>query len=304
MIKLQVQNETSQLHTVILGTAHNNGPVPSAEQAYDPKSLENILAGTYPIESDMVYEIARFKDVLERYGVNVLRPDEIAGLNQIFTRDIGFVIDDYFIKSNILPDRSREWSAIQYIIKNLDPSKFIQAPSAVHIEGGDVILWRDYIFVGTYSKADYALLNTARTNTLAVDFLTKTFPHKIVKGFDLIKSTSKAIENALHFDCCFQPIGENKAIIYPAGFINPSDYKFIQKLFGAENLFEITAQEMYAMQANIFSINTNTIVSERQFTRLNTWLRKNGFQVEEIPYHEIGKQEGLLRCSTLPLIRK
>jgi len=304
MLKLHVRNETSQLHTVILGTARRGGPVPNPEEAYDPKSLENILAGTYPTESDMIYELTRFKDVLEGYGVKVLRPQEIADLNQIFTRDIGFVIDDFFIKSNILPDRSREWGAIQYIIKQLDPSKFIQAPSQVHIEGGDVILWRDYIFVGTYSKADYSELNTARTNTLGVDFLTKTFPHKKVRGFDLIKSMSHAKENALHLDCCFQPIGENKAIIYPGGFINPSDYEYLVELFGAENLFEITADEMYEMFSNVFSINTHTIVSERKFIRLNSWLRENGFQVEEIPYHEIGKQEGLLRCSTLPLIRK
>jgi len=45
------------------------------------------------------------------------------------------------------------------------------------------------------------------------------------------------------------------------------------------------------------------IISEKNFTRLNTWLRKNGFTVEEVPYAEIAKQEGLLRCSTMPLIR-
>jgi len=32
-------------------------------------------------------------------------------------------------------------------------------------------------------------------------------------------------------------------------------------------------------------------------------LRDHGFKVEEVPYAEIAKQEGLLRCSTLPLIR-
>jgi N-dimethylarginine dimethylaminohydrolase len=41
----------------------------------------------------------------------------------------------------------------------------------------------------------------------------------------------------------------------------------------------------------------------KNFTRLNNWLRANGFVVEENPYAEISKQEGLLRCSTLPLIR-
>jgi hypothetical protein len=29
------------------------------------------------------------------------------------------------------------------------------------------------------------------------------------------------------------------------------------------------------------------VVSERNFTRLNNWLRENGFVVEEIPYAEI-----------------
>jgi len=75
------------------------------------------------------------------------------------------------------------------------------------------------------------------------------------------------------------------------------------KLFGKENLFHITRDEMYHMNSNVFSIDENVVVSERNFTRLNQWLRKNDFIVEEIPYAEIAKQEGLLRCSTLPLIR-
>jgi N-dimethylarginine dimethylaminohydrolase len=60
---------------------------------------------------------------------------------------------------------------------------------------------------------------------------------------------------------------------------------------------------MYEMNSNVFSIAPDVVVSEKSFTRLNTWLRDNGFTVEEISYGEIAKQEGLLRCSTLPLIR-
>ena len=47
MLELNIQNETSTLKAVILGTAVSNGPTPSAEDAYDPKSLEHILAVTY-----------------------------------------------------------------------------------------------------------------------------------------------------------------------------------------------------------------------------------------------------------------
>ena len=58
------------------------------------------------------------------------------------------------------------------------------------------------------------------------------------------------------------------------------------------------------MNSNIFSISEDVIISEKNFTRLNSWLRNQGFIVEEVPYSEIAKQEGLLRCSTLPLIRE
>ena len=57
------------------------------------------------------------------------------------------------------------------------------------------------------------------------------------------------------------------------------------------------------MYSNVFSISPKVVVSEQNFLRLNNWLRAQGFTVEEIPYAEIGKQEGLLRCSTMPLIR-
>ena len=57
------------------------------------------------------------------------------------------------------------------------------------------------------------------------------------------------------------------------------------------------------MFSNVFSISERVVVSEKSFTRLNNWLRNNEFIVEEIPYAEISKQEGLLRCSTMPLIR-
>ena len=68
---------------------------------------------------------------------------------------------------------------------------------------------------------------------------------------------------------------------------------FLVNLFGQENLFHITREEMYNMNSNVFSIAPDVVVSEQNFTRLNNWLRDNGFTVEEIPYAEIAKQEGL-----------
>ncbi|TRX34780.1 amidinotransferase [Flavobacterium sp. ZT3R18] len=303
MLELNIKNETSRLRIVVLGSAINNGPTPKVEEAYDPKSLEHILANTYPLEVDMVVEMEAFNSVLKKYGVTVLRPETIENYNQIFARDIGFVIDDIFIKSNILPDRERELEAIQYVIDRMNPSKVVRPPEEVHIEGGDVMLWNDYVFIGTYKGSDYKDYITARTNWQGVQYIKELFPNKIVKEFDLVKSKIEARDNALHLDCCFQPVGKDKGIIYKSGFREEADYMFLVNLFGKENLFHITRDEMYNMNSNVFSIDLNVVVSEKNFTRLNNWLRTNGFIVEEIPYAEIAKQEGLLRCSTLPLIR-
>ena len=303
MLELKVNNETSKLRAVVLGTAYSNGPTPSIEEAYDPKSLEHIVAGTYPLEKDMIIEMEALNKVLRKYDVTVFRPELIENYNQIFTRDIGFVIDDVFIKSNILPEREGELDAIQHVIDKIDPKKVVRPPEEVHIEGGDVMLWDDHIFIGTYKGSDYASYITARTNLQGVQFIKDLFPNKIVKEFDLVKSKIEARDNALHLDCCFQPVGTDKGIIYKSGFREEADYMYLVNLFGKENLFHIAREEMYKMNSNIFSIDSNVIVSEKNFTRLNNWLRANDFTVEEIPYAEISKQEGLLRCSTLPLIR-
>lgn len=303
MLKLRVTNETDRLKAVILGTALSNGATPTLEEAYDPKSAEHIKAGTYPIEKDMVAEMDAFAAVLQKYGVQVYRPEIIRDCNQIFTRDIGFVIDDVFIKANILPDRQAEFQAIEYIVKQMNPDKVVTPPEEVHIEGGDVMPWNEHIFIGTYKGDDYKEQVTARTNMAGVAFIQKLFPHKKVKEFDLVKSKTEARDNALHLDCCFQPVGKNKAIIYKGGFRSEADYQYLVDIFGAENLFHIEREEMYEMNSNVFSISPDVVVSEKHFTRLNAWLRAQGFTVEEIPYSEISKQEGLLRCSTLPLLR-
>ena len=303
MLQLNIKNETSRLRAVVLGSAVHNGPTPLINEAYDPKSLEHIKAGTYPLEKDMVTEMDAFNTVFQKYDIKVYRPEMIENYNQIFARDIGFVIDDIFIKSNILPDRERELDAIQYVIDQINPLKVVRPPEEVHIEGGDVMLWNDHIFIGTYKGSDYKDYITARTNMQGVNYIKNLFPNKVVKEFDLVKSKIEARDNALHLDCCFQPVGKDKGIIYKRGFREEADYMYLVNLFGKENLFHIERNEMYNMFSNVFSIDENIVVSEKNFTRLNNWLRANGFTVEEIPYAEIAKQEGLLRCSTLPLIR-
>ena len=103
--------------------------------------------------------------------------------------------------------------------------------------------WNDYIFVGTYTAEDYPDYITARTNIEAVNALKQLFPNKKVKSFELRKSNTEPKENALHLDCCFQPVGKDKAVIYRDGFKYREDVNYLIDFFGVENLFEISKEK-------------------------------------------------------------
>ncbi|MDM1549115.1 amidinotransferase [Empedobacter falsenii] len=304
-MRLNVQNETAQLQTVVLGRAESNGANPTLDQTFDAKSYETVKNNDYPKEEDLIAEMSEFEQVLKKYNVEVLRPTLIEDCNQVFSRDVGFVIDDEFFISNIIPDRLEELQAYREIKRQFKGNKINALPEEVYVEGGDVILYNDYIFVGTYKQADFKNYKTGRTNVEFVEYIKAKFPNKKVLDFELKKNDEDPYEGILHLDCTFNPVGKDKAIIYKDGFLFEHEYQQIVDIYGKENLFEVTKEEMYWMNPNVFSISPEVVVSEKNFTRLNDHLENVwNIKVEQINYREVSKMGGLLRCSTMPLIRK
>ena len=303
-MQLHITSETGRLKEVILGLPYSNGPVPSLDETFDSKSYESVKNGVYPAESDIIREMEAFETVLKKYGVKVYRPSLVTNCNQVFSRDVGFVIDDKIIVSNIIPDRQAEIDAYENVYRNIHYKNIYNLPEAVHVEGGDVVLYNDVIFLGQYNFADYPSLKTARTNALALDYLKMIFPDRTIIPLNLRKNDTDPYDGILHLDCTFMPVGRGKAIIYRDGFINPRDADHLVGFFGKENVFELTKEEMYWMNSNIFSISEDVVVVEEHFTRLKAWLEEQGITVETVPYREISKMGGLLRCSTLPLVRE
>ena len=52
--------------------------------------------------------------------MEVFFPENIKELNQIFTRDVGFVIEDKFFISNIIQDRTLEINGLEEILQNIN----------------------------------------------------------------------------------------------------------------------------------------------------------------------------------------
>jgi N-dimethylarginine dimethylaminohydrolase len=277
-MQLNIRNETDRLKAVVLGQPGSMGKPPVPEETYDAKSYESAVKGIYPAEEAVFREMSAFAQVLQKYDVQVFRPWNIEHCNQVFAREVVY-------------------SQIPY-------NRIFNLPERAHVEGGDVVLYNEMVFVGLYAGADYANLKSARTNLYAFHFLKELFPDKTLIPLELKKHDTDPRQGILHLDCTFMPVSRDKALIYKDGFKHEKDYYLLIDIFGKENLFEITQEEMYQMYTNVFSISPDVVVSEEHFNRLNNHFEKEwGITVERIPYREISKMGGLLRCSTFPLIR-
>ncbi|WP_422005001.1 dimethylarginine dimethylaminohydrolase family protein [Roseivirga pacifica] len=286
-IHLHIANETNELKAVVLGIGTDQG------KPYDinPVAKMHKEEGTYPTEDDVIAEIATVEAALKAEGVTVFRPKNMPNQKQIFTRDIGFVIDDKFVVANMKePVRKAEIEGIQHVLDQLDPDSIIEVPEGATIEGGDVLVHQDHVFVGI----------SKRTNKAGFEFLKATFPDKQVIGLNVVVSDDPK-KNILHLDCAFQPVGDKYAIIYEDGFQEKP--QSIYDLFGEENLIKVNQQQMNRMFPNVFSVSPKKVLVEEGFTTLIDALESRNIQCIKVKYAETSKLSGLLRCSTLPLVR-
>lgn len=304
-MKLHIKDEISTLKAVVLGQPGSLGPVPKPEQTFDAKSYESAVNGVYPTEQAVYNELGAFGAVLLRHGVEVYRPTNIDNYNQVFARNVAAVIDDKMLHSNNAANRKEEKEAYKSVYDKINPDKMIELPEKAQFEGGDVVLMNETVFVGLYSGSDYPQLKSARTNRYAFDVMKELFPQKFFVPIELHKHDTDPRKGVLHLDCAFMPVGRGRAIICPDGFANKNDYYKLAEMIGSTDIFNITAEEMYMMNTNVFSISPDVVVSGKNFTRLNNHMEKEwGMTVERVACSEIAKMGGLLRSSTLPLIRE
>ncbi len=288
-MNLYVNNETAPLEAVVLGIGTDRG----TPRAINPTIRQHLQNNTYPTTKEICREIKDFEMALRVNGVEVYRPENLDGVEQIFTRDIGFVIEDKFMVSKMKhKERKEEFAGLHKILEQVNKDNIIRFPDDVLVEGGDVIVWNDYIFIGI----------TARTNKEGVAFLQEQFPNKKVIGFPLTVDQDNAAKHILHLDCAFQPIGTDEAIIYLDGFKNsPTE---LLELFPEKKRIHVNMEQKIKMFPNVFSISPSKIVIEKGFVELRDELLKRNFEVYEVNYKETSKLGGLLRCSTLPLRRR
>ncbi|MCA0987210.1 dimethylarginine dimethylaminohydrolase family protein [Guptibacillus algicola] len=224
-----------------------------------------------------------FVSVLQENGVHVSElPTDPHLPEQVFTRDIGFTINDnLFVGSMNERVRQAETNILKTWLTDRDISYQEGLPGS--IEGGDVVIDGSTIWVGV----------SGRTSQRAIKELQRRLPQYQIEPL--------ALDNdILHLDCVFNIISDDTALIYPESFTKDGLKKISARF---NTLIEVTKDEQFEMGPNVLSIGNKKIVSLPQNDRLNSVLKSNGFNVIPIDFSEIIKSGGSFRCCTLPLVR-
>ena len=201
---------------------------------------------------------------------------------QVFTRDIGFTVGDTVFIGEMASDiRQGEEVELQ---KWLQSQHIRSQPLGSHrVEGGDVIIDQDTIFVGISS----------RTSRHAIQELRKKLP-----DFEIVPIAFN--EKYLHLDCVFNILSPTEALIFPEA-LNPETVAMLAERY---TLIRVDAKEQFALGTNVLSIGDRRVFSQPQNTNVNQQLERHGFNVIEVDFSEIIKSGGAFRCCTMPLIRK
>lgn len=223
-----------------------------------------------------------FIKLLKKHDIKVFQlPANPTYNEQVFTRDIGFTIGNtIFVAEMASPIRQGEETILKSWIDDhqLPNSNLNQE----RIEGGDVIIDRDTIYVGMSS----------RTHEQSARYLQTMLTDTKVKPI-------RFEEKYLHLDCVFNIISPTEALIYPDA-IHEEDRKLLSERY---NLITVTSEEQFTLGTNVLSIGDKKIVSLPMNKQVNTELRKRGYEVIECDISEIIKSGGSFRCCTLPILR-
>lgn len=223
-----------------------------------------------------------FRETLAENGVEVIRlPASEEYPEQVFTRDIGFTLgEEVFVAEMANEIREGEEEALEEWLSSSDT--VYQKLEANKIEGGDVIIDRNTVFVGVSS----------RTSEEAIQKLKAKLPqHEVVPvKFD---------EKYLHLDCVFNILSSEVGLIYPAAL----DKETVKMLSERYQLIEVSTAEQFTMGTNVLSIGDQKVLSLPQNKEVNNNMRRHGFNVLEVDFSEIIKSGGSFRCCSMPVER-
>ncbi|HUC89880.1 MAG TPA: arginine deiminase family protein [Patescibacteria group bacterium] len=254
---------------------------------------KNAAAGNGPKREESTAELHNLARTLEQNGITVYSPEacspDTGVVNQMYARDIGFVIGNTFFRSSMSrPNRVNEWQSIAGIMQRMPEGRMKEVPRDVVVEGGDIVVDKGNVFVGI----------SQRTTREGFDYISTQASTQGLTAVPVHLRSLREGADVLHLDCAFVPVGEDSALIFEDGMTDvPSEIR------DRYNLIRVTADEQQDLATNVLAISPTGVVARHSATRVNREMTKRGIDVIGVQFDEAPRAGGSLRCCTLPLAR-
>ena len=315
-----VESEFAPLKRVIVSQSEITDTTMPLSEYYLP--LENLEDPYVEVQGDTIYfhvdpttyeprvqEREELVAILERYGVEVLRPrkltdEELAlatlpegpthgrGLSNFFVRDPFIVVGDHVIEANFrkeyrrfeaLTARDLFQGCASYV--GLPMPDFTDTEAGPFLEGGDVIVYHKKIFVGNSGYGS----SSAGIEWLR-DYLAPC-------GYEVEEVRLQG--NILHLDCAMSLVREGLMIVCEDSFADG-----IPETFRDWDRITVPEKDAEQLAVNGISINPEVYITDIAFRdTIGKELERRGIKVEYLDFHVTRESAGSIHCSTQPLLR-
>lgn len=225
------------------------------------------------------YERARdhheqYREVLTSLGCEVISlPADATYPDCVFIEDTAVILDDMAVITRPGADSRRgEVTIVAEALAQYRPLVHIEAPGT--LDGGDVLVLRDRIYVG----------NSSRSNDDAIRQL------RALTGREVIRVD---VHGALHLKTAVTAISDDTLLI---------NREWVDVApFAGFKLIDIAAEEPFA--ANAVRLG-DTLIYPVAFTKTRAILESHGFDVRAVEADELAKAEGGVTCCSLLVARR
>jgi glycine amidinotransferase len=323
-----VESEYAPLRTVVLARSEFRPFDPAAS---DPDQLERELsilpadhrayllglAGRDVAEADpdrqrdWDAERESFRAVLERHGVEVLRPRGLtplekqaagaAGYMNAYVRDPWFTVGDVVVEGSLrFPHRrgevltsrplllervlEAECAYVATPIPELVPLEVDGGGPGPFLEGGDVLVCGSHVLVGSSGRASTELGARWLGHLLGP------------RGYTV--EPVRLAPNFLHLDCTLGLVREGLAVVFEGAFLDG-----LPSILDGWDLVPVSQSEAMNLGTNGLPLSPDVYVADPEFARVGEQIERRGVHVEYVDFAISRSFGGAFRCSTQPLWR-
>jgi len=252
-----------------------------------------------------------FREMLERHGVEVLRPRRLtplekqaagaAGYMNAYVRDPWFTVGDVVVEGSLrFPHRRGEvltsrpllleraleadCAYVATPIPEVVPLEVDGGGPGPFLEGGDVLVCGKHVLVGASGRASTELGARWLRHLLSP------------RGYTV--ELVRLAPNFLHLDCTLGLVREGLAVVFEAAFLDG-----LPSILDGWDLVAVTESEAMSLATNGLPLSPDVYVADPEFARVGEELERRGVQVEYVEFAISRSFGGAFRCSTQPLWR-